>query len=172
VWDFLLYNKEVKKTLITIELFLALLVALLFGFLLIVFSNSKKQNIDPLPSVVVDTRELYCGISITSPQIGSSVSLPVQVGGYVSGCGWEPYLNYVAKMKIYDSQNRLIGRPYLVNKSLNNNSPVSTQFGFTIESLPIKEGAVTFVFENFGVLEKTMTLPLNIVLPPVDETLE
>lgn len=164
-----------KKTLITIELFLALLVVILLGFLLIVFSNSKKRNIDPLPSVSVDTRELYCGISITSPQIGSSVSFPVQVGGYVSGCGWEPYSGYVAKMKIYDSENRLIGRPYLVNKSLNNNTPVSTQFGFTIESLPIKEGPVTFVFENFGVLEKTMTLPLNITTPPeesVDENLE
>jgi hypothetical protein len=162
----------VKKTLITFELFLTLLVVILFGFLLFVFTNSKIDEADSLPVVAVDTSELYCGISVTSPSIGREVSLPIQVSGYVSGCGWEPYLNYVATLKIYDREGKLIGRPYLVNKSTSNNSPVSTQFNLNIESLPIKEGEVDFVFENFGVLEKTTTIPVKIVPALPDENLE
>ncbi len=161
-----------KKTLITIELFLILLVALLFGFLLFIFTNSKIEEEPVLPSVSVDTSELYCGISVTSPQIGSNVSFPVKVEGYVSGCGWEPYGNYVATLKVYDDQKRLIGRPFLVHKSTENNSPVSTQFSLTIPNLPISEGSVEFVFENFGVLEKTMTVPVNITSLPVDENVQ
>ncbi|MDQ5883152.1 MAG: hypothetical protein QG654_64 [Patescibacteria group bacterium] len=170
MWGILLYNKRVKKTLITIELFLTLLVVVLFAFLLFIFTNSKVKDEPILPSVSVDTSELYCGISITSPEIGSSVYFPIEVSGYVSGCGWDPYLNYVAKMKIYDSEKRLIGRPYLVNKSTSSNSPVSTQFKIVINDLPIKEGPVEFVFENFGILEKTMTVPLNIISKPVEQS--
>jgi len=161
----------VKKTLITIELFLILLVIVLFGFLLFIFTNSKIEEASVLPVAIVNTTELYCGISITSPQIGSSVYFPIVVAGYVSGCGWEPYLNYVATMKVYDSEKRLMGRPFLVNKSVSSNSPVSTQFKLIIKDLPIKQGEVSFVFENFGILEKTMTVPLNIIEKPVDEIL-
>ncbi len=160
-----------KKTLITFELFLTLLVVILFGFLLFIFTNSKIEEEPALPVVSVDTSELYCGISITRPQIGSSVYFPIEISGYVSGCGWEPYLNYVATLKVYDSQKRLIGRPFLVNKSTENNSPVSTQFSLTIKSLPIAEGEdIEFVFENFGILEKTMTVPLKIISPPLEDS--
>lgn len=158
-----------KKTLITIELFLILLIVILFGFLLFIFTNSKIEEDPILPVVSVDTSELYCGISVTNPQIGSSVYLPIEVSGYVSGCGWDPYVNYVAKLKIYDSQKKLIGRPLLVNTSTSSNSPVSTQFSMTIDSLPITEGPVDFVFENFGVIEKTMTVPITIIKKPVGE---
>lgn len=161
-----------KKTLITLELFLAFLVALLFGFLFFIFTSSREKENPKIPAVSVDTRELYCGISITNPQIGSSISLPLEISGYVSGCGWEPYLNYVAKMKIYDSENKIIGRPYLVAKSTDNNSPVSTQFGLKINRLPITEGDVVLSFENFGPTEKTMTVPLTLVLPQPDENLQ
>ncbi len=161
-----------KKTLITIELLLILLVVLLFGFLLFIFTNSKIEEEPALPSVSVDTSELYCGISVTSPQIGSNVSFPVKVEGYISGCGWEPYGNYVAKLKVYDNQKRLIGRPFLVHKSTENNSPVSTQFILTISNLPISEGSLEFVFENFGALEKTMTVPVTIIQKPVDENVQ
>ena len=166
-----MYNKVVKKSLITIELFLTLLVVVLFGFLLFIFTNSKIEEDPVLPVATIDTAELYCGISITSPQIGSVVSFPIEVAGYISGCGWEPYLNYVATLRVYDSEKRLIGRPLLVNKSLTSNSPVSTQFGITIDDLPIKTGEVSFVFENFGIIEKTMTVPLTIVEKTVDENL-
>lgn len=152
-----------KKTLITIELFLTLLVVVLFGFLLFIFTNSKIEDETSLPVASVDTRELYCGISITSPQIGSEVYFPIEVSGYVSGCGWEPYLSYVAKLKVYNSEGKLIGRPFLVSKNINSNSPVSTQFNLLIKDLPIQEGPVEFVFENFGVLEKNTTVPLTII---------
>ncbi|MEZ4114457.1 MAG: hypothetical protein R3B65_03420 [Candidatus Paceibacterota bacterium] len=89
-----------KKTLITIELFLTLLVVILFGFLLFIFTNSKIDEKSSVPVVSVDTNELYCGISVTSPAIGSEVSYPLNISGYVSGCGWDPYLNYVAVLKI------------------------------------------------------------------------
>ncbi len=158
-----------KKTLITIELFLTLLVVVLFGFLLFIFTNSKIEDETSLPVTSVDTRELYCGISITSPQIGSEVYFPIEVSGYVSGCGWELYLNYVAKLKVYNLEGKLIGRPFLVSKNLNSNSPVSTQFNLLIKDLPIQEGPVEFVFENFGVLEKNTTVPLTIIKKPVDD---
>lgn len=158
-----------KKTLITIELFLTLLVVVLFGFLLFIFTNSKIEDETSLPVTSVDTRELYCGISITSPQIGSEVYFPIEVSGYVSGCGWEPYLNYVTKLKVYNLEGKLIGRPFLVSKNLNSNSPVSTQFNLLIKDLPIQEGPVEFVFENFGVLEKNTTVPLTIIKKPVDD---
>jgi len=153
----------VKKTLITIELFLILLIVVLFGFLLFIFTNSKIDKNPVIPVATVDTSELYCGISITSPQIDSEVSLPLEVSGYISGCGWEPFLNYVAKLEIYDSENNSIGRPFLVPKKQNGPSPVSTQFHFTINNLPIEEGKVNFVFKNFSSNEKTTTIPVTIV---------
>lgn len=165
-----------KKTYITIELFLTLLVVVLFGFLLFIFTNSKIDEAESLPIASVNTAELYCGISITSPQIGSSVSFPLRVSGYVSGCSWDSYLNYVAKLKIYDSEGRLLGRPFLVNKVETSNTPVSTQFDLIIKNLPIESGEVKLVFENFGVLEKTTTVPITMVPgmgdENVDETLE
>jgi len=152
-----------KKTLITLELFLTLLVVVLFGFLLFIFTNSRTKEDTSVSVVSVDTKELYCGISVTSPSIESSVTLPLKVSGYVSGCGWEPYLNYVAKLKIVDSEGNLIGRPFLVNKNLNSSSPVSTQFNLDIKDLPIKEGEVNLQFESLGGVGKKLTVPVKIV---------
>lgn len=121
-----------------------------------------------VPIVSVDTSELYCGISVTEPSIEASVTVPITISGYISGCGWEPYREYVATLKIFDGENKLIGRPYLINKDPNNQSPVSVQFSFTVRDLPMKEGDIRLVFENFGVLEKEFVLPLHLRLTTGD----
>lgn len=167
-----MYNKVMKKTLITLELFLTLLVVVLFGFLLFIFTNSRIKDEASVPVVSVDTKELYCGISVTSPAIESLVSLPLSISGYVSGCGWEPYLNYVAKLKIMDSEGNLIGRPFLVNKNLNSSSPVSSQFNLIIKDLPIETGEVKLFFESLGGTDKKLTVPVKIVSKVENETLE
>lgn len=173
MWGIFVYNRRVKKTLITIELFLILLIIVLFGFLLFIFTNSKIEEDPIVPVASVDTSELYCGISVTNPQIGSVVSLPLEVSGYVSGCGWEPYLNYVAIMKVYDMEKKLIGRPFLVPRNQIDASPVSTQFHIVIDDLPVAEGQFEIVFENFQNPEKIMTVPITIVAnAPEDERIK
>ncbi len=170
MWGIFVYNRRVKKTLLTIELFLILLIVVLFGFLLFIFTNSKIEEDPIVPVASVDTSELYCGISVTQPQIGSVVSLPLEISGYVSGCGWEPFLNYVATMKIYDAEKNIIGRPFLVPRNQTDTSPVSTQFHFVVQDLPATEGAFEIVFESLQNSEKTMTIPITISSDvPVDK---
>lgn len=150
-----------KKTLITIELFLTLLVVLLFGFLLFIFTNKKIEN-EELAINPVDTNELYCGISVVSPAIEENISLPMKVSGYINGCGWEPYLNYVATLKIYDEENKMVGRPIIIQKKPVSSSPVSQQFDFEIKNLPVSDEKVYLKFYNFGVLDKEYVLPINL----------
>lgn len=158
---FLLYNSFVKKTLITIELFLTLLVVLLFGFLLFIFTNKTIDN-NAVSISPVDTSELYCGIAVTTPNIEDSVVLPIRVSGYINGCGWEPYLNYVATLKIFDEENKMVGRPIIIQKKPVSSSPVSQQFDFEIKTLPVSNEKVYLKFYNFGVLDKEYVLPINL----------
>jgi hypothetical protein len=157
----LLYNVFVKKTLITIELFLTLLVVLLFGFLLFIFTNKKIDN-NAVTVNPVDTSELYCGIAVTSPKIEEITGLPLRVSGYISGCGWDPYLNYVATLKIFDEENKMVGRPIIIQKKPVNPSPVSYQFDFEIKDLPVSNEKIYLKFYNFGILEKEYILPVNL----------
>lgn len=148
---------------------MVLLVFILCGFLFFIYTNSKIKEDAIVLVTQVDTRELYCGISVTSPSINSQIHTPFQINGYINGCGWEPYSNYVARLYILDENGKLISRPYLVRKSVSQISPVSTQFNLNIENLPKTEGGVVLRFESFDRDVKTFRLPINLVKAPADE---
>jgi hypothetical protein len=157
-----------KRRFFNIEAFLVLLALALVSVFAVNSLNVKIGKNEAISVPNLDTRELYCGISVTRPQINALVSLPVQISGYVNGCGWEPYLGYVARLKILDSENKQVGRNYLVSRSGSALSPVSSQFSLTIDSLPTESGRASFVFESFGLERKTFVLPVTFTQIPDD----
>jgi len=164
-----LYNIKVKKIFITIELFLIILVLVLLAFLFFVFVYQKKEPTPENQSVSVDTSELYCGITVTNPSVNSFVSLPLKISGYISGCGWETYMTYVAKMTVFDEEGLTVGRPFLIHKNENSLSPVSSQFSLELKDLPVKDNEkITLVFESINSGEEKFSLP--VVLQPKIET--
>lgn len=155
-----------KKVYITIEIFLVLLVLVLFIFLLFVYTNSKSLENPAIIVSQVDTRELYCGISVTTPSINSQAHFPLEISGYVNGCGWESYSNYMARLIVLDENNEVISRPYLVRRAFSQVSPVSTQFSLTIPDLTKKTGKVNLLFESFGKDTKNFIVPIELVEKP------
>ncbi len=161
-----------KKRFLHIEALLVFAAFVLVGFLFFISVGVKLNRKDIIQTPVLNTKELYCGISVTVPQINSTVSLPVQILGYVNGCGWETYSDYSARLKILDSDGKLVGRPYLIPKLGASLSPVSSQFGLKIERLPMFESKVIFVFESFGPEKKILILPVNIVEQKSEDVLK
>ena len=159
----MVYTKEVKKIFFTIELFLISLIVLFAAFLFFIFTRKEKaESLADVP-VVVDTAELYCGITVTEPAIGSHVSFPLTVSGYISGCGWESYSGYAARLKLFDSEKRQIGRQYLVHSSEASTSPVSSQFHFAISDAPALPGSeLFFEFTSFSSEEHVFTFPVMV----------
>lgn len=151
-----------KKIFLTIELFLIVLIVLLFGFLFFIFTHKQQaESLAEVP-IVVDTSELYCGITVTDPEIGKPVSFPLSISGYVSGCGWNPYHGYAAHLIFRDKDNRMISRRYLVHTTDVTTSPVSSQFHITIQKLPVALGQELFLeFTSFD-NEKTFTFPVTV----------
>lgn len=138
-----------------------ILVLALLAFLFFIFVHQKKEVTPTEQSVAVDTSEIYCGITVTKPSVNSFISLPLDISGYISGCGWDSYSAYVSRLKILDEEGNIVGRPYLVPKNENALSPVSSQFNFTIKDLPVKDGqSLTLLFESFGSSEDTFSLPV------------
>lgn len=49
-----------------------------------------------------------CGIKIFSPLVGEKVSFPLEISGYVNGCGWIPWNNGTAvTMEVRDNSGAL-----------------------------------------------------------------
>ena len=48
-----------------------------------------------------------CGIKIFSPLPGQKVSFPLEVSGYVNGCGWAPFEGQAATLQIRDNDKSI-----------------------------------------------------------------
>jgi hypothetical protein len=48
-----------------------------------------------------------CGIKIFSPLPGQKVSFPLEVSGYVNGCGWAPFEGQIGTLQIRDANQSL-----------------------------------------------------------------
>lgn len=145
-----------KKIFLSIEFFLLSIVLILIGVLVVIFTQSDPE---PVESVLVETPDVYCGITIVSPKSDEVVTLPLKFSGYISGCGWLPYLDYAVRFKVYDKDMNLISRPYLV-RAVEDPSPVSTQFSFTLDTLPLKDGPFNIIFESMSDSAQKVSLPL------------
>lgn len=143
----MLYNiKVVKKIFSSLEFILLLVVAGLILVLILFFIRKEKSQEIP---IIVDLPEEYCGITVISPDPGSRVELPLQITGYIGGCGWEEYLGYVARMRVYDEELNPVSRIFLVESS-GSKSPVSSQFKFTLDTLFSDSKSLNLIFESFG----------------------
>ncbi len=145
-----------KKIFLSIEFFLLSIVLILIGVLVVIFTQTDPE---PAESVLVEAPEVYCGITVVSPKSGETVNLPLKFSGYISGCGWLPYLDYAVRFKVYDKDMNLISRPYLV-RSVEDPSPVSTQFSFALDSVPLQDGPFNIIFESMSDPAQKFSLPL------------
>ncbi len=53
----------------------------------------------------IDTN--VCGVKVFSPLPGQKVSFPLEVSGYVNGCGWVPFEGQVGTLEVRDNKNAL-----------------------------------------------------------------
>jgi len=172
---------NMKKDLIKTEPILFLFALILIVILLFVFWNNwlkqkelkQIREIKELEAVLpdIDTAGVYCGISIIDPSINSEIWPSKNIVGYISGCGWDPYLKYVAKMKIFDENEHQVWRTYLISKTQESTLTLSNRFIFSFPEVLSKDQKIKIIFESFGSEKKQYTVPLKFILTPKDENI-
>lgn len=130
----------------------------------------EGQQVNPVDSRTTsayyqkaDIDKPVCGIKIFSPLPGQRVSFPLEVSGYINGCGWVPSVNQIGTLEIRD-RNSAISQ--LIILPVENDGtftlPAYFKVKVTPQTMPTSiDGVLIFHNENVsGQKSETFQLPI------------
>src|SRR3989338_9894847 len=64
--------------------------------------------------VVKEENKIECGLTVTSPKDGATVTFPLSIKGYVNGCGWVAQESIAGVVTLQDENSVIIATEALI----------------------------------------------------------
>lgn len=98
---------------------------------------------------------LPCGVTVKHPSFGKNevVAFPLQVDGYINGCGWEPMNGSAGTVQIFDGKGLPVTDPTpLTLEAPDAGSPYYFNTSLVLSRAPTAEGGNILLRSNTGLL--------------------